>query len=97
MYQIIRYPDKHAIYSNSDFANCVKYLENFNYKLRKYKIKTDKTETFLTVKNDYKEDTVYSIEFNEPPIPKNIYAFSDMPIYGSKEWNDMCERFFGGD
>lgn len=96
MYQIIRYPDNHAIYSNSDFAKCVKYLEDFNDKLTKYKIKTEKTETFITINEETKEDTVYSIEYNESPIPKNIYAFSNMPIYGSKEWVEMCERFFGG-
>lgn len=97
MYQIVRYPDKYAIYNSKDYNKCVQYLTDFNNKLRDYKFKTEKTETFITLATPYKEDTVYSIEYNDPAIVKNIYRLSDLPVYGSKEWNDMCERFFGGD
>ena len=76
MYQIIRYPDKLVQFGSYDFSECVKYLEMFNEKLKKYNLNTEKTETFLTINCKGREDIIYSIEFNTPPLVVNIFAFA---------------------
>ena len=65
MFEIVRYPEKYPVYRNLDYTKCKQYLTLFNDKLRQNKFRTEKTETFITLSSPYKEDVIYSIEYNE--------------------------------
>ena len=62
MFAVVKYPDNYSMHTSEDYSECVNYLITLNDLLNRFTIKTEKTETFLTVKHDTSE-TVYSIEF----------------------------------
>lgn len=62
MYAVVKYPDNYSMYTSEDYSDCVHYLITLNDLLKRFTIKTEKTETFLTVQHDTSE-TIYSIEY----------------------------------
>jgi len=62
MYTVVKYPDNYSMYASDVYADCVKYLNQLDDLFNRFTIRTEKTETFLTVKHPIK-DTVYSIEY----------------------------------
>jgi hypothetical protein len=62
MYAVVKYPDNYSMYTSEDYAECVTYLTSLNDLFKRFTLKTEQTETFLTVKHETSE-TVYSIEF----------------------------------
>lgn len=62
MFAVVKYPDNYSMHTSEDYSECVNYLVTLNDLFNRFTIKTEKTETFLTVKHDTSE-TVYSIEF----------------------------------
>jgi hypothetical protein len=62
MYAVVKYPDNYSMYTSEDYSDCVNYLVTLNDLLNRFTIKTEQTETFLTVLHATTE-TVYSIEY----------------------------------
>jgi len=62
MYSIVNYPDNYSIYKSEDYSECVTTLTIMNELFKRFTLKTEKTETFLTVQHETSE-TVYSIEY----------------------------------
>jgi hypothetical protein len=59
MFVVVKYPDNYSVKTGT-YNECVQYLDNLHALLVEYKIKAEKTETFLTTFD--KEETTYSIE-----------------------------------
>jgi hypothetical protein len=62
MYTVVKYPCNYSMYTSEDYSDCVNYLTSMNDLFKRFTLKTEQTETFLTVKHETSE-TVYSIEF----------------------------------
>ena len=62
MYAVVKYPCNYSTFTSDTYADCVAYLVKMNDLFNKFSLRTEKTETFLTVKHPIK-DTVYSIEY----------------------------------
>ena len=62
MYAVVKYPCNYSTYTSEDYSECVAYLTNMNDLFRRFLLKTEKSETFLTVQHATSE-TVYSIEY----------------------------------
>jgi hypothetical protein len=62
MYAIVKYPCNYSTYTSEDYSECVAYLTNMNDLFKRFSLKTEKSETFLTVQHATSE-TVYSIEY----------------------------------
>lgn len=62
MYAVVKYPCNYSTFTSDVYADCVAYLTKMNELFVKFSLKTEQTETFLTVKHDASE-TVYSIEY----------------------------------
>ena len=62
MYAIVKYPCNYSTFTSDVYADCVKYLTQLDDLFNRFTIRTEKTETFLTVQHETSE-TVYSIEY----------------------------------
>ena len=62
MYAVVKYPCNYSTFTSDVYADCVAYLTKMNELFVKFSLKTEQTETFLTVTNPTSE-TVYSIEY----------------------------------
>lgn len=62
MYAVVKYPDNYSMYTSEDYSECVNYLTSMNDLFKRFTLKTEQTETFLTVQHATSE-TVYSIEY----------------------------------
>jgi hypothetical protein len=62
MYTIVKYPCNYSTYTSEDYSDCVNYLTTMNDLFKRFLLKTEQTETFLTVLHPNSE-TVYSIEY----------------------------------
>jgi hypothetical protein len=62
MYAVVKYPDNYSMYTSDVYAECVNYLTTMNDLFKRFTLKTEQTETFLTVQHETSE-TVYSIEY----------------------------------
>jgi hypothetical protein len=62
MYAIVKYPCNYSTFTSDVYADCVAYLTNINDLFKRFTLKTEQTETFLTVQHETYE-TVYSIEY----------------------------------
>jgi hypothetical protein len=62
MYAVVKYPDNYSMYTSDVYAECVNYLTTMNDLFKRFTLKTEQTETFLTVQHATSE-TVYSIEY----------------------------------
>jgi len=62
MYAIVKYPCNYSTFTSDVYADCVAYLTKMNELFKRFTLKTEKTETFLTVQHETSE-TVYSIEY----------------------------------
>jgi hypothetical protein len=62
MFAIVKYPCNYSTYTSEDYSECVAYLTTMNDLFKRFLLKTEQTETFLTVQHATSE-TVYSIEY----------------------------------
>ena len=62
MYAVVKYPCNYSTFTSDNYPDCVSYLQKLDELFNRFSIKTERTETFLTVINPSSE-SVYSIEF----------------------------------
>ncbi len=61
MFVVVKYPTNYIVKSGT-YEECCQYLNDLYALLVKFRIKAEKTETFITA--CYTEETTFSIEYN---------------------------------